>query len=63
MNKPEKVPFYFQVYNTAAHEQVRFERVELAGFLEALDHKKELEREYGQIGCHEVKAFMELFAE
>lgn len=54
-------PAYVQVTNTAIKQQVSFEEVRFESFEEAKKYKEDLEREYGQIGCHKVQVFLEVF--
>jgi hypothetical protein len=56
-----KVQAYVYVVNTAMHQTVSMDRETFADFEEARDYKARLEREYGQIGCHEVRLLIELF--
>lgn len=55
--------FYLQVYNTAVKEQVSFTKVNCDSLETAKRLKERAQKEYGQIGCHEVKLFVELYPE
>lgn len=52
---------YVYVYNTAMHAMVSMEQEEFVDFADILTKKMALEKEYGQIGCHEVKTLIEVF--
>lgn len=54
------MPMFIQVYNTAVHEQVRFEKLDVKTLEEALAYKAAVEDEYSQIGCHTVRLLMEV---
>lgn len=53
--------FYFRVYNTAIGQQVSFDKEQFATLQEAKEYRDQLRREYGQIGCHTVQMFAELY--
>jgi hypothetical protein len=52
---------YIYVYNTAMHQIVSMEQEDFVDFADILTRKMALEKEYGQIGCHEVKTLIEAF--
>ena len=52
---------YVYVYNTAMHQIVSMEKERFTDFIDILERKMALEKEYGQIGCHEVKMLIETF--
>ena len=54
---------FVQVINTAMKQQVRFEEMRFISLEEAKKYKEDLIREYGAIGCHKVRLFMEVFPE
>lgn len=59
MGKP--FPAYVQVYNTAIKQQVSFEEMRFSSLEEARQYRDELRTQYGQIGCHRVRLFTELY--
>ena len=52
---------YIYIYNTATHQIVSMEKERFVDFSDILTRKMALEKEYGQIGCHEVKTLIEAF--
>ena len=52
---------YIYVYNTAMHQMVSMEEETFVDFTDILTRKMALEKEYGQIGCHEVNTLIEGF--
>jgi hypothetical protein len=52
---------YVYVRNTAMNAIVSMEKERFVDYMDILERKIALEKEYGQIGCHEVKMLIETF--